>query len=99
MRYSNRYRSNYSFSGAFPPGVKWLIIANVIVFLIQTFSRGTGLERDLRLLELVPDTVVHNYTFWQLGTYLFMHGGTLHLLLNMFTLWMFGRTLEAEWGT
>lgn len=99
MRYSNRYRSTYYSSGNFPPGVKWLIIANVIMFLIAYFSTGTSLEGFLRLLALVPDTVVHSLTLWQLFTYLFLHGGTLHLLFNMFTLWMFGRTLEAEWGT
>ena len=99
MRYSTRYRSTSYSSGSFPPGVKWLIIANVVMFLIAYFAGGTSLGRDLRLLELVPDTVVHNFTIWQLFTYLFLHGGVWHLLVNMFTLWMFGRTLEAEWGT
>ncbi len=27
-----------------------------------------------------------------------MHGGFLHLFLNMFALWMFGRVLEQVWG-
>ena len=87
MRYSTRYRSTYYSSGSFPPGVKWLIIANVVMFLIAYFAGGTSLGRDLRLLELVPDTVVHNFTIWQLFTYLFLHGGVWHLLVNMFTLW------------
>jgi membrane associated rhomboid family serine protease len=99
MRYSTRYRSTYSSSGSFPPGVKWLIIVNVAMFLLTYFAGRTGLGRDLALLALVPNTVVHSFTIWQLVTYLFMHGGVWHLLVNMFTLWMFGRTLEAEWGT
>ena len=36
---------------------------------------------------------------YQLVTYLFLHGGFWHLLFNMFTLWMFGATLERDWGT
>jgi len=35
---------------------------------------------------------------WQYITYMFMHGGTNHLLFNMFGLWMFGSTLEKVWG-
>ncbi|MBS1519042.1 MAG: rhomboid family intramembrane serine protease [Bacteroidetes bacterium] len=35
---------------------------------------------------------------WQLFTYMFMHGGFFHLLLNMFALWMFGVELENMWG-
>jgi membrane associated rhomboid family serine protease len=34
-----------------------------------------------------------------LATYLFLHGGLWHLLFNMLTLWMFGATLERDWGT
>jgi len=35
---------------------------------------------------------------WTLFTYMFLHAGFLHLLFNMFTLWMFGRDLEPVWG-
>lgn len=35
---------------------------------------------------------------WQLVTYMFLHGGFFHLLLNMFALWMFGVELENIWG-
>jgi membrane associated rhomboid family serine protease len=50
-------------------------------------------------LSLSPDYVVHRFAIWQLATYLFLHGGIWHLLVNMFTLWMFGATLERDWGT
>jgi len=36
---------------------------------------------------------------WQLVTYMFMHGGILHLLFNMLWLWMFGMELENVWGS
>ena len=35
---------------------------------------------------------------WQLVTYMFLHGGFFHLLLNMLALWMFGAELENTWG-
>jgi membrane associated rhomboid family serine protease len=35
---------------------------------------------------------------WQLLTYAFLHGGIVHLGLNMFALWMFGRDCESALG-
>jgi len=37
----------------------------------------------------------------QIITYMFLHdqGNVLHVLFNMFTLWMFGRILEQVWGS
>ncbi len=36
---------------------------------------------------------------WQLVTYMFLHGGALHILFNMLGVWMFGVELERRWGT
>jgi len=36
---------------------------------------------------------------WQLITYMFMHGGFFHILINMLVLWMFGAELENTWGS
>jgi membrane associated rhomboid family serine protease len=36
---------------------------------------------------------------WQIATYMFLHGGVLHILFNMLALWMFGTELERMWGT
>jgi membrane associated rhomboid family serine protease len=35
---------------------------------------------------------------WQVLTYGFLHGDTLHLFFNMLGLWMFGSELERLWG-
>lgn len=34
----------------------------------------------------------------QIITHIFMHGGFLHLLFNMYALFIFGQVLEATWG-
>lgn len=36
---------------------------------------------------------------WQYLSSMFMHGDFMHLLLNMFGLWMFGTRLEYYWGS
>jgi membrane associated rhomboid family serine protease len=101
MRYSTRYRLNSFFSsGNFPDGVKWLLISNTAVFVLTYLAAGTRfLETVFAWLALRPDDVVHHLAIWQLVTYLFLHGGVMHLLFNMLTLWMFGVTLERDWGT
>lgn len=99
MRYSGRYRTASFYSGYFPAGVKWLLISNIAIFVLSYLSMGTALGRFFRLLALTPAAVVGHLAVYQLVTYLFLHGGFWHLLVNMFTLWMFGATLERDWGT
>ena len=36
---------------------------------------------------------------WQIVTYAFLHGSVMHLVFNMFGLWMFGSELERVWGS
>jgi membrane associated rhomboid family serine protease len=47
---------------------------------------------------LVPQHVLVDRWLWQPFTYLFVHGGFMHLLFNLFALWMFGMPVEAQWG-
>lgn len=76
------------------PAVKWLLIANGGMFVLQqVFPPLTA------LLGLVPWKVVHEAALYQFVTYLFLHGGFFHLFFNMLMLWMFGRELEEQWGT
>jgi membrane associated rhomboid family serine protease len=97
MRYS-RHRGTRYFSGYFPPGVKWLLLANVAVYLAGFFSMLLWGRDPFRLFGLVPYQVVSGY-LWQPFTYLFLHGGLWHIVFNMLALWFFGPTLERDWGT
>jgi len=78
--------------------VKWLLIANAAVFLFTSLA-PEALQPHIGVLKLTPDTVMHNFTVWQLFTYLFLHAGPWHLIINMLVLWMFGVQLERDWGT
>jgi rhomboid family protein len=83
----------------FPRGVKWLLISNVAIFILGYFAGLLQLDRPLGYLALIPARVVKDGFIWQLGTYLFLHGGFGHILWNMLALWMFGADLEGVWGT
>lgn len=39
-----------------------------------------------------------HFGFWQYVTHMFMHGGSMHLIFNMYALWAFGTPLEQMWG-
>jgi len=100
MRYTSRYANRFFSSGYFPSGVKWLLISNIAIFVASYLAAGSSLlENVFPWLALQPFYVFHYFAVWQLFTYLFLHGGLWHLLVNMFTLWMFGVTLERAWGT
>ena len=81
--------------GAITPAVKFLLIANTAVFVLQTFVDN----RLVYFFGLVPQLVWNNLYLWQLFTYQFLHGGLFHLLFNMLALWMFGGDLERRWGS
>jgi membrane associated rhomboid family serine protease len=81
-----------------PPGVRWLLIANIVIFLVSSLTAD---RFDwLATFGLVPNLVVHGY-LWQLFTYMFLHSTRSlgHILFNMLALWMFGSQLEQTWGT
>ncbi|HET6555862.1 MAG TPA: rhomboid family intramembrane serine protease [Prolixibacteraceae bacterium] len=83
-------------SNALPPVVKNLVIIYVIM-LFATFvleMRGISLTRILGLHYFQSA----DFRPYQLVTHIFMHGGLMHLVFNMFALWMFGRVLESVWG-
>jgi membrane associated rhomboid family serine protease len=91
MLYQSR---SFSFGGGnVTPAVKFLLIVNTAVFILQIF-----LDQYLTwLFGLVPHLVWQNLYLWQLFTYQFLHGGLFHLLFNMLALWMFGCALERRW--
>ncbi len=95
------YGYRFNWGSLLTPAIKALLIANAAVFLFQTVLQlfvGRGAELIfIHYFGLVPFAVLHGFV-WQLFTYLFLHGGLWHLLLNMLVLWMFGRDLELYWG-
>ena len=100
------YQQTYSIRPSFYPrrltALSWLLIANAAVFLAQMLLgpllyAKTGIRAEA-VLGLVPAWIWKRLFLWQLVTYLFLHGGFFHLLFNLFTLWMFGREIEALWG-
>ncbi|MDK9698607.1 MAG: rhomboid family intramembrane serine protease [bacterium] len=74
-------------------GVKILLIAMGGIFGLEWI-----LNADWSMFGIVPALVLRGHVY-QLVTYMFLHGGFMHLLLNAMGLFFFGPTLEMRWGT
>jgi len=89
-----RRRRFFSRDGFFPPGVKLILLLTVGVFVLEMFWAGPLFAvgslslRGLLRLQL-----------WRLVTYMFLHGSTDHILINMFVFAMLGVSFERQVGT
>jgi len=87
----------YRFGPSLTPMVRNLLLLCGVVYLVQMItSRSNGIEGWLALW---PQQVINRFALWQLVTYLFLHGSLLHLVFNLFTLWMFGCDVERALGS
>ncbi|MGO4259954.1 rhomboid family intramembrane serine protease [Lysobacter sp. TAB13] len=88
-----------------PSVTRKLLIANVVVFLLQSLLSLSESTRGWALWFEMWPWVPSQFSVdgpgfmpWQLLTSGFMHGGVGHLVFNMLALVMFGASLEYEWG-
>ncbi len=82
-----------------PLVIKNLLIINGLLFL-STIVLGSTFKIDLVSYLGLHYPLSKDFGIWQLVTYMFMHSTNdfMHILFNMFALWMFGNTLENVWG-
>ncbi len=91
--------AHYQFGpGLMTPVVKALLYANVGVFLVTALI-PPAFRWLTPIFGFEPRLVLTRFMLWQPFTYLFMHGGVGHILINMLILWMFGVQLERLWGS
>lgn len=85
-----------------------LIAANCLVFLFQLTLNPIDERLFLQALALIPARYFEIFVegsgpaeladFLPFLTMMFLHGGWLHLIFNMWTLWLFGPTIEDRLG-
>lgn len=90
-RYFSRART-----GTFQPVVTLSIIAVTVAISLWTLLSPTG-DPLLELLMLVKPAVAEG-EYWRLLTVTLVHGGLLHLAMNMYALWIVGPLAEALYG-
>jgi membrane associated rhomboid family serine protease len=71
-----------------------LIVANCLVFLMELSLGPHARNQFVQVYGLVPDRMVLR----SLVTCIFLHGGWMHLIGNMWFLWVFGNNIEDALG-
>jgi len=72
-----------------------LIVVNILVFLFGYVDRSGKLV----YLYLIPTYVLQAGAWWQVVTYMFVHGSWSHIFFNMLALFLFGIQLERRMGS
>lgn len=89
---------------------RFLIAINVIAYLweikvggpgmLSAFgSNSAGMQRVLIDGALFPAAVLQYHEWWRIFTGAFLHGGLLHIGVNMMSLWFLGRFIEFAMGS
>lgn len=89
--------NNYRPSGIPPVTLNFLII-NILMYLIKLLfynKYDIDISEYMGLRYFMSD----EFHWYQIITYMFVHGNEMHLFFNMFALWMFGPLLEQLWGS
>jgi membrane associated rhomboid family serine protease len=82
--------------GRLTEAIKHLLIINVLFYLVTYFAPNMQ-DKMMEWFALFYPTSDY-FRPWQIVTHMFMHGGFMHILFNMYALWAFGSPLEQIWG-
>ena len=75
----------------------YIVVCNVVVFLLDSFSRGGGLSA---LLYFSPAQVMRGQ-LWRILTFVFIpeSSGAFSVLISCYFYYWIGTSLERQWGT
>lgn len=83
-----------------PVAVWAFILLNVVLFGVELALGGATNSLTLhRLGALEPDAVLMRHQYWRLLSALFLHYGVLHILFNLYALYLLGPALERLIGS
>lgn len=94
------YQRNVSFrfGGPVTPAVKKLMIINAAVFILQQLAGIFSPGYMESVFGLSHAGFAYSFMIWQPFTYMFLHGGWLHIIFNLVALWMFAGEVENLLG-
>lgn len=88
-----------------PSGFTWLtpVVKNLLIINILFFIARVAIARAYPGFDIVAVLGLRfpgadTFSFYQVITYMFLHGDFWHLFFNMFALWMFGKAIEERFG-
>ncbi len=98
----NYYSNRKAVSVKNKPWVTYgLILINVIMYIITALLSGNPFDSDINVLVLLGakyNELIASGQYYRLITCMFLHGGILHLALNMYSLNSIGPLVERIYG-
>ncbi len=82
------------------PVTKWLLIINIAIYALDFFGAGrhsVGRLTPYGAFEIGACFDFHQY--WRLLSFQFLHASPMHLIFNMFAIYMFGGMVERVLGS
>ncbi len=83
---------------AIPVAIRTIITICVVMFFLMILGGQTFASFLVEYLAFIPDPIITVMQPWRLVTYMFLHGGFLHIIFNMLWLWWMGRPVEEQLG-
>lgn len=81
------------------PWMTWLLLAvNLVIFSSYGFSEATTTHWVIQYFAVDSEPLLRGERLWTLLSYQFLHGGWMHLLGNLYFLWIIGDNLEDAVG-
>lgn len=77
------------------PVVKWLLISNIGIFLLDVF---TG-HHLINFGAFAIESALFEFRIWEFLTFQFLHASVGHVLFNCIGLYFFGPWMERWWGS
>ncbi|HYX41775.1 MAG TPA: rhomboid family intramembrane serine protease, partial [Pyrinomonadaceae bacterium] len=75
------------------------LAVNVLIFLLMQFAGGTENVDVLRAYGAKYNSLINQREWWRLVTPVFIHIGWIHLLVNMYSLFILGPYVERLYGS
>jgi membrane associated rhomboid family serine protease len=106
--YQRRNPEDGGFLSRLPPVVRWLLIVNIGIFVLDylILPLVLGLHVDhfhkppiVRWGAFAIQTAIFEFSIWEFITFQFLHENLLHLLFNCIGLFFFGPWMERWWGS
>ena len=81
------------------PIVTYSIMLVCLIMLILTFLTGDGFSASTLIkYGASVDVLIKNGEYYRLFTCIFLHGGLLHFIINMYSLYIIGPQIESFFG-
>ncbi|HEY0078422.1 MAG TPA: rhomboid family intramembrane serine protease [Pyrinomonadaceae bacterium] len=76
-----------------------ILFANVFIFLLITMAGGSENNEVLRAYGAKYNSLINEGEWWRFVTPVFIHIGVIHILVNMYSLFMLGPYVEKLYGS